>query len=115
MSKSRAGYEFGVETKRLVRRRQDRKCLITNKKNQEAVSFEFHHILPIAVAREHFPHLLPEVVRSEANCVMLSHEVHVQVHQDLSKRTAEQRWEYFKAMAEVLHEHQQLHFLVVAA
>lgn len=59
---TRDGFEFDIEVRNQVRREQNNTCAWPgcNKKIEE-----IHHILPIAVARKYFPHVLHLVMLRE--------------------------------------------------
>lgn len=82
---SREGYEFSDTTKLEALKRSDWCCEVCGIPKEECEMLYLHHVLPIAIARQFYPYIVPELVKSLENCRVVCYKCH-QIEDKESRR-----------------------------
>lgn len=84
----RRGKEFSELTKQAALYRSQGFCEVTGEPLEPG--FQFHHKLWLRWAADNVPEMAPFILKSLANCVVVNHGPHVEIH---NTTTDEELWE----------------------
>lgn len=102
---TRAERGFSSTTKEYAKKRAGHRCEVCGATGTECFPLEVHHLLPIAVIRERYPHLSCVAITSLYNSLVVCRECHKRENQASFASPEERFHELLTALA--------LHYLIL--